>query len=96
MKQPHWVWATDANTHERVCLNLGVVQMMFLRKMGDGREVTVIPLGGIAIDQNGAAQYAQMFVTEKPAELLVSPPIPLADPLPKSVARLAKPHSKDK
>lgn len=96
MKQPHWVWATDANTKERIPLNLSVIPTMLRRKTDDGREITVAFMGGLAIDQNGMHHYAKVHILERDVELFTAPPIPLADPLPKAIAKLAKPHIKDK
>lgn len=95
MKQPHWVWATDATTKDRIPVNLSAIPTMLPGKLDDGRAITILFLGGVAMDQHGQMHYARAHVMESPAELFIAPPIPLAE-MPKALAKLARPHAKDK
>lgn len=93
--EPHWVWATDADTKQRIPVNLGAVPTMITLKRPDGSQVTVVFLGGMAIDPTGVVHYAQSRVLESPQELFTSPKIKLRtgkEKLPPQIASLAKPH----
>lgn len=93
--EPHWVWATDANTLQRVPVNLTCIPTMLPVKHRDGSMVTALFLGGIAAVQDGAFIYAQAQVLESPQELFSSPKIKMRtgkEKLPPQIANLAKPH----
>lgn len=95
MSEPHWVWATDATTNQRIPVNLTAVPTMLSLSRPDGSKVTALFFGGLAFDQKGAVHYAQTQVLESPAELFSSPKIKLRsgkEKLPQAIANLAKPH----
>lgn len=95
MSEPHWVWATDATTNQRIPVNLTAIPTMLSLTRADGTAVTALFIGGIAFDPKGAVHYAQSQVLETPAELFSSPKIKLRsgkEKLPPAIASLAKPH----
>lgn len=99
MSEPHWVWATDANTRQRVPVNLTATPFMLPVKKQDGSMVTAMFFGGMTIDANGAIHYAQAQVLETPQELFSSPKIKLRSKdkkLPPEIAKLAAPHKTGK
>ena len=94
--EPHWVWATDANTKKRIPVNLTAIPTMLPVVRADGTELTALFLGGMAFDAQGAAHYAQAQVLESVQELLVSPKIKMRGKervkLQPAIAKLAQPH----
>lgn len=95
MAEPHWVWATDVNTLQRVPVNLTSIPTMLPVKRPDGSWATALFLGGIATTVDGNFIYAQAQVLESPQELFSSPKIKLRtgkEKLLPQIANLAKPH----
>ena len=95
MSEPHWVWATDANTRQRIPVNLSAIPCMLAVVHPDGTQVTALFLGGMAVDQKGVVNYAQAQVLESAAELFSSPAIKMRSgkaKLPPEIAKLAQPH----
>lgn len=77
----HWVWATDRDGN-RVPVNLAAVCSMMRGKTkvmnGAGlveMDVTMLFLGGVAIQQDGSALWANTQVRETPDELFAMKPI---------------------
>ncbi len=93
--EPHWVWATDVNTKQRVPVNLTSIPFMLPIKRQEGFAVTALFIGGVAIAADGTYVYAQAQVLETPQELFSSPKIKLRTKekkLPAAIASLATPH----
>lgn len=99
MSEPHWVWATDVNTKQRIPVNLGAMLTMLPVKR-DGIDVTALFFGGVACDAQGAFHYAQVQVLETIQTLFASPKIKLGRQperkLPPEIAKLAAPHKPGK
>ena len=92
--EPHWIWATDANTKQRIPVNLTAIHSMLPVKRPDGSAATALFFGGMAFD-GGNVHYAQAQVVEAPQELFSSPKIKLRsgkEKLPPEIAKLAQPH----
>lgn len=70
----HWVWATDANTNQRIPVNLAAIPTMMRATLPVQRQITILFLGGIA-RVDGRDYYAQTHVLESPEELLIAPVI---------------------
>jgi hypothetical protein len=95
MSEPHWVWATDANTKQRIPINLSAIPCMLSVVQANGTQVTALFLGGMTLDAKGVALYAQAQVMETAAELFSSPAIKMRSSkakLPPEIAKLATPH----
>lgn len=99
--EPHYVWATDANTRQRIPVNLSAIPTWLPVQLPDGRAVTALFLGGMTTTPNGGFAYAQVQVLETIEDLITAPRIKLGKAsnrgskkkeLPPEIAKLAKPH----